>query len=120
MRLTVGPLPPAVYWRRRAVVLGAILLFVLVLMYSCLGSGRQPTEPTAAAQRGSPRGVAPSATVLTPQTDGPSASSAARVPASAAAPTATGAAGQPSAGSAGGCTDAEINLAAVPAQGTVA
>ena len=37
MRLTVGPLPSAVYWRRRAVVLGALLLLVIVLVYSCSG-----------------------------------------------------------------------------------
>ncbi|MDW5325508.1 hypothetical protein R6Y94_16875 [Plantactinospora sp. KLBMP9567] len=39
MRLTVGPLPPAVYWRRRAVVLGAMLLFLIVLLYSCINTG---------------------------------------------------------------------------------
>lgn len=120
MRLTVGPLPPAVYWRRRAVVLGAILLFVLVLTYSCAGSGRQPTDPTAAGA-GQSRGVASSATVLTPYTDGPSASGSPQVP----TPTATGIAGQPASGqsgtgSAGDCTDTEIDLVAVPAQARIA
>jgi hypothetical protein len=126
MRLTVGPLPPAVYWRRRAVVLGAILLFVLVLTYSCAGSGRQPTDPTGAGQ--SPRGVASSATVLTPYTDGPLASGSPHVPAPTATDTAgqpatgTGqpASGQPVAGTAGDCTDTEIDLAAVPAQARIA
>jgi hypothetical protein len=37
MRTTVGPLPPAVYWRRRALVLGALLLGVIVLFVSCSG-----------------------------------------------------------------------------------
>ncbi|HEX6501211.1 MAG TPA: hypothetical protein VF054_19595 [Micromonosporaceae bacterium] len=37
MKLTVGPLPPAVYWRRRAVVLGGILLVVVLITYSCSG-----------------------------------------------------------------------------------
>ena len=37
MRTTVGPLPPAVYWRRRAVVLGAVLLGIIVLFVSCSG-----------------------------------------------------------------------------------
>lgn len=37
MRTTVGPLPPAVYWRRRGVVLGALLLGVIVLFVSCSG-----------------------------------------------------------------------------------
>src|SRR6266542_3459450 len=39
MRTTVGPLPPAVYWRRRAVVLGALLLVVILLFVSCSGGG---------------------------------------------------------------------------------
>lgn len=39
MKLTVGPLPPAVYWRRRAVVLGGILLVVVLISYSCSGGG---------------------------------------------------------------------------------
>ncbi|WP_433298781.1 adhesin [Actinoplanes sp. CA-030573] len=37
MRTTVGSLPPAVYWRRRAVVLGALLLGIIVLFVSCSG-----------------------------------------------------------------------------------
>jgi hypothetical protein len=37
MRATVGPLPSAVYWRRRAVVLGAALLGIIVLFVSCSG-----------------------------------------------------------------------------------
>jgi hypothetical protein len=40
MRTTVGPLPPAVYWRRRAVVLGAVLLGIIVLFVSCTGNGK--------------------------------------------------------------------------------
>jgi hypothetical protein len=39
MRTSVGPLPAAVYWRRRAVVLGAVLVGVLVLFLSCGGDG---------------------------------------------------------------------------------
>lgn len=35
MRTTVGPLPSSVYWRRRAVVLGAVLLGIIVLFVSC-------------------------------------------------------------------------------------
>jgi hypothetical protein len=38
MRTTVGSLPPAVYWRRRAVVLGAVLLGIIVLFVSCSGN----------------------------------------------------------------------------------
>jgi len=76
MRLTVGPLPPAVYWRRRAVVFGAGLLFLIVLLYSCTGSDRnakkggdaQPT-PGATSSGASPE---PTGSVLAPQTGGPS------------------------------------------------
>jgi hypothetical protein len=35
MNLTVGPLPPAVYWRRRALVLGALLVIVVLLVSMC-------------------------------------------------------------------------------------
>lgn len=38
MNLTVGPLPPTVYWRRRAIVLGGLLLVILLIAYSCSGS----------------------------------------------------------------------------------
>src|SRR4051812_40387555 len=40
MRATVGPLPSAVYWRRRAVVLGAVLLSIIVLFVSCTGGDK--------------------------------------------------------------------------------
>jgi len=39
MNLTVGPLPPAVYWRRRAVVAGGLLVVILLGFYACGGSG---------------------------------------------------------------------------------
>src|SRR5256885_9293450 len=39
MRLTVGPLPPAVYWRRRAVVFGILLVGVSLIVYQCSGPG---------------------------------------------------------------------------------
>ncbi|MEU8425423.1 hypothetical protein AB0C15_31575 [Micromonospora sp. NPDC048835] len=77
MRLTVGPLSPAVYWRRRAVVLGAGLLFLIVLLYSCTGSDRSGgREPKAG---GSPSATSAATSdsagpVLTPQTGGPSPS----------------------------------------------
>ncbi|MEU6022437.1 hypothetical protein ACGFIK_18375 [Micromonospora sp. NPDC048871] len=72
MRLTVGPLPPAVYWRRRAVVLGAVLLFLIVLLYSCNG----PRGGKDATGQGQPDpGVSgtpePTGSVLTPQTGSP-------------------------------------------------
>ncbi|WP_089157398.1 hypothetical protein [Micromonospora sp. NBS 11-29] len=73
MRLTVGPLPPAVYWRRRVVVLGAGLLFLIVLLYSCTGPGRNTGAP---GDGPSPSGSVPgpSGSVLTPQSGSPSPS----------------------------------------------
>jgi hypothetical protein len=57
MRLTVGPLPAAVYWRRRAVVIGGVLLAALLVSYACTsgpktsasGNPSSTKSPTAAA-----------------------------------------------------------------------
>ncbi|GAB3856293.1 hypothetical protein GCM10029963_52370 [Micromonospora andamanensis] len=73
MRLTVGPLPPTVYWRRRAVVLGAVLLFLIVLLYSCNGpdggnDGTGNGQPEPGVTTGAPE---PTGSVLTPQTGSP-------------------------------------------------
>jgi hypothetical protein len=50
MRLTVGPLPSAVYWRRRALVLGAIVLALFLVAQACMAasasSERGGTPPT--------------------------------------------------------------------------
>ncbi|WP_091673205.1 hypothetical protein [Micromonospora auratinigra] len=74
MRLTVGPLPPTVYWRRRAVVLGAGLLFLIVLLYSCTGPGRDKGTSGSGAGPTSSATAAPGPTgsVLTPQSGDPS------------------------------------------------
>jgi hypothetical protein len=71
--MTVGPLPPAVYWRRRAVVLGAGLLFLIVLLYSCSGTERNNTGATGAdpSAKGSAT-AAPTGSVLTPTSGSPS------------------------------------------------
>ncbi|MGK5743202.1 hypothetical protein [Micromonospora sp. URMC 103] len=72
MRLTVGPLPPAVYWRRRAVVLGAGLLFLIVLLYSCTGSGNDgDNRPQAGSSPTSTGSPSPTASILTPTTGSP-------------------------------------------------
>ncbi|MEV1145397.1 hypothetical protein [Micromonospora sp. NPDC049799] len=122
MRLTVGPLAPAVYWRRRAVVLGAVLLFLIVLLNSCMGSGRntgtsgdaQPTSNAATP------GATPQATgtPLTPQTGAPSSGGSAG-PADPA-PSTGGPAGSEAPPAApvapvvddGTCTDREITVTA--------
>ncbi len=67
MRLTVGPLPSAVYWRRRAVVLGAGLLLLIVLLYSCTGTERNKTRAGGTLSSGTPSaGSAPQPTGSVP------------------------------------------------------
>lgn len=48
MRLTVGPLPASVYWRRRAIVLGGALLIVFLVAQACIAASASPgDEPVA-------------------------------------------------------------------------
>ncbi|MFC8297782.1 hypothetical protein ACIQH6_12640 [Micromonospora orduensis] len=120
MRLTVGPLPPAVYWRRRVVVLGAGLLFLIVLLYSCTGSDRSGGQPKAG---GSPSATsaAPGAggPVLTPQTGAPSGTPSASADPDTTTPSPEITSNNPPLGAAAGsvddgtCTDAEISVTAV-------
>jgi hypothetical protein len=49
MRTTVGPLPSSGYWRRRAVVLGAVLLVIIVLFVSCSGGSSDNGNPHSRA-----------------------------------------------------------------------
>jgi hypothetical protein len=44
MRLTVGPLPPAVYWRRRAAV--ALVLALVIVLFAMMCSGPDVSAPT--------------------------------------------------------------------------
>lgn len=72
MRLTVGPLPAAVYWRRRGVVLFGLVLVTLIIAYACSGatssSGAGPaTSPSIQV----PTSPSTSATVLHPTTGEP-------------------------------------------------
>jgi hypothetical protein len=51
MRTTVGPLPPAVYWRRRVVVLGALLLGIIVWFVACSPEDdKKPDTKNASSQ----------------------------------------------------------------------
>src|SRR4051812_3400548 len=128
MRLTVGPLPPAVYWRRRGVVLGALLIVVLALVYTFGGTPHAPagTQTTLdSTSPAAPPGTTP--TVLTPiigdhkadkpdqdQVDDPG-------PTAFTLPT-TGPTSSPAAAPAsasGPCTDAEIQVTATPASNKV-
>jgi hypothetical protein len=106
MRLTVGPLPAAVYWRRRAVILLALAMVVLVVSYAC-GTSEGPlagagTHPTTTATPTS----TPTPTVLRPSTSTPRpAQSTYTLP--------------PAAGATGPCTDPEMRVTATAAAATV-
>lgn len=107
MRLTVGPLPAAVYWRRRAAVLGGVLLVALVVSYACgtgpksAGSPSPSTSATAAAS-----GAVVPAELTSP--------SVAPSPSVSPSPAATGDAVDPRA-----CTDAELKVTAKPVSTSV-
>lgn len=58
MRLVVGPLPASVYWRRRALVLGGVVLVVALIVYSCGTSGT--TAGPGPGSSSSPVALAPS------------------------------------------------------------
>lgn len=133
MRLTVGPLPPAVYWRRRAVVLGAMLLFLIVLLYSCIGPGE--TDDSGKDKTAGPGQSAGPSSLITPEVD----ASTSGAPGSSA-PASTAPDGEPSDAPAGGgegtsvepagggtvpeppppvpneCTDQEMSVIPVPSQ----
>lgn len=65
MRTTVGPLPSSVYWRRRAVVLGAVLLGIIVLFVSCSQSGGDKGSP-----QGKGKAASSSSSLPTPEPAG--------------------------------------------------
>jgi hypothetical protein len=106
MRLTVGPLSPTVYWRRRAVVLGGLLCVVLLVVYACSGtpapkSADPSTAAATAAASASPE-ASPTPSPLTPIVDGEQSPSP-TLETSKAAATQTGP-----------CTDAEMSVTPVP------
>jgi hypothetical protein len=119
MRLTVGPLPPAVYWRRRAIVLGAAVVVIFLIVQSCsggdansVGSGNHPSTTAPAAEPTAP------VTVLRPQVDPPEQSEPEQTdptgdaPATNPAPPTNAAAPPPP--DAGACTDAEMLITPMP------
>jgi hypothetical protein len=134
MRTTVGPLPSAVYWRRRAVVLGALLLGVIVLFVSCSGGDNKNSTrgqgastsqlPTPAPASSTPEEV-PSFTDA--QGGGPSLPEPGDLTAPATGGNGTGTGtgtGQNgnvnvTAPAGGTCTDAEVSVTPVPAATTV-
>lgn len=109
MNLTVGPLPPAVYWRRRALVFGAVLALVILLVTMCGGANgaRSPGHPAAATSTSRSPSPAATPSVQAPIVGAPGGASggpSSAPPSAAAAPT-----GPPSAAS-DLCSDAEIQL----------
>src|SRR3954451_17920824 len=107
MNLTVGPLPPAVYWRRRALVAGVLVLLILVVAYSCGGSsGSGATGQRSSTHTPATSSPTPSQSELRPQTGAPT-------PGDSSSPS-TGPTGAPAAGPADPatelCADADILL----------
>ncbi len=129
MRLTVGPLPAAVYWRRRAVVLSAIVLVFLVIFYSCSGPGGQPTRGAATtappAETGEPTPtepiLVPTIEASPPADDTPSTPAFTLPTSDGGGGGGDGGGGGPTEAAQGGaCTDTEMVVTAKPASGKVA
>ena len=113
MNLTVGPLPPAVYWRRRALVAGALLVLILLIVYSCGGSSGSGA-PNHRASTGATSAAGPIMSALRPQTAAPASDDPSTDPSQPAAG-AGGAGGAASAGSTDAaatelCTDEDMLL----------
>lgn len=106
MRWTVGPLPPAVYWRRRAVVLSGLILVILLIASSCGGSGasnaNQPPALGVGDQRSSPATATQPALSHSPAPTPTTATGTPTPP-----PSATG---SPPASTSATCADAEIKV----------
>ncbi len=108
---TVGPLPADVYWRRRALVAGGVILGVVVLVYSCSGAGQSDANSAAT------RVALPSATPSrTPSASGSPVNPFLPHASATATPLALGGSVGPTSASPTGppppCTDADITLTA--------
>jgi hypothetical protein len=134
MRLTVGPLPPAVYWRRRLAILGALLLVVVVFLYACSGGDGGKNGGKGGGQNGTQSGSQPARPGRTPSpSPGPSGSAPpsalpplGSLPPEGGEPVDQGAASPGAdgslapAGASGLCTDEEMVVTAVPQAPSVA
>jgi hypothetical protein len=129
MRLTVGPLPAAVYWRRRLLVLGVLVLIVVGIIYACTGGpdANQQASPDPAGQTETPD---PTPTTEPSPTQSPTSSptpTAFTLPVANPTDQPSGdqsgsgqnGPGQPGAGQSGHCTDDEIELTASAARATL-
>jgi len=105
MRLTVGPLPAAVYWRRRTVVLLAVAMVILVISYAC-GSSETPVAGAGTRPAATPTPTpTPTPTLLHPTTATPKATQSAFT--------------LPVGGGTGPCADTEMQVTATAAAPTV-
>ena len=115
MKTTVGPLPAAVYWRRRAVVLG-VLFIVMIMFWSACSS-----SPAKRRSSANDTALAGSAQPETP-TPTPALSTGAQIPIIGTAPPTTEPASTPpsATGSPGvpTCADTDLLLSAAPETAT--
>ena len=108
MRLTVGPLPAGVYWRRRLLVLVGLATVVLVVAYACTGAPTAGSEqpPPASTPASTP---SPTTTLLRPTIGTPPPTTPASQPAYTL----------PVPGATGPCADAELEITASAATAEV-
>lgn len=110
LRHPVGPEKPVVYWRRRALVLGALLVVVLVVVLIVVGRGSGATSaaPSASASAGAASGPGASSAGSAGSGSGSSRSAASKPAASASA-----SASKPAAADGSTCTKDQIVLTPV-------
>lgn len=103
MRRPVGPLPTAVYWRRRVVVIGVPLVLIGALVYSCTAGNGNGSSPVAKGSTPAPHDPTTSPQTPITETPGPTTSV---VPGDGgvAAPTTTAATTAPTSGAGSGAT----------------
>jgi hypothetical protein len=109
MKLTVGPLPAGVYWRRRAIVGGVVLVAAILMWTSCGGSDPAGQQTRMAASAGPEASAGPLTSYQVPTTGEPPASSAPPLSIASSAPATL-------TGTAPPCADADLSLVAVPDQ----
>jgi hypothetical protein len=113
MKMTVGPLPPAVYWRRRAAV-GAVLIAILLGIATCQAGGDSTTSTASRSTptpTPSPTGSTPSAGTTPSAAPAPSRTAPTRAAAPAPAP-APAPQNAPATGGTPACADADLQLLA--------
>lgn len=108
MRLTVGPLPPAVYWRRRAIVLTIVLSVIFVFVYACSngpGDRKEAAQGQPLPARSGP--TASGSASASPGASGSPATGSASPGRRSASPPGAAPAGQPTGQT---CTDQEMQV----------